>query len=189
MGRAAARAPVGRREQRIFPQIQNSRRFRNPSVASLNLWEHWIIRVPAHPPVLFCAYQRPLPTAMRCGTGRMPVLPNCIGSAKACPGGTFDNSPAFQRRERATKSSRPEGTVEITVGTGWRFTGGERSRPGCCPARPRAGHERAGRTECYLPVARWSGARGRGPAAPEAGAIPKPTASFVPADPERCSRR
>ena len=46
---------------------------------------------------------------------------------------------------------------------------------GCCPARPRAGHERTGRTEWSVPVARWSGAR---PAAPEAGAIPEPTASF-----------
>lgn len=30
----------------------------------------------------------------------------------ACPGGTFDNSPAFQRREEYV-SIRPEGTVEI----------------------------------------------------------------------------
>ena len=55
----------------------------------------------------------------------------------------------------------------------------ERSRPGCCPARPRAGHERAGRTEWSVPVARWSGPRGRGPAAPEAGAIPGPIASLL----------
>ena len=49
---------------------------------------------------------------------------------------------------------------------------------GCCPARPRVGHERTGRTEWHVPVARWSGARGRGPAAPQAGALPIPTASF-----------
>ncbi len=59
-----------------------------------------------------------------------------------------------------------------------RNRGSTAAPPGYCPARPRAGHERTGRTEWYLPVARWSGARGRGLAAPEAGAIPIPTALF-----------
>ena len=53
--RVAPRAPENADDEQRFPQIQGSRRFRNPSVASLNLWEHWLLRVPARPPFLMGA--------------------------------------------------------------------------------------------------------------------------------------
>lgn len=34
------------------------------------------------------------------------------GGCDIRPGGTFDNSPAFQRREHSGKPTRPEGTIE-----------------------------------------------------------------------------
>ena len=78
--RVAPRAPENADDEQRFPQIQGSRRFRNPSVASLNLWEHWIIRAPAHAerralPVLFWAYQRPLhaPRCVRIQEGHLRI--------------------------------------------------------------------------------------------------------------------
>ena len=64
-----------------------------------------------------------------CGAGQAGCLSYCTVPMRPCPGGTVENSPAFQRRERATKRPRPEGTVEITVGIGRRFTGGSAAAP------------------------------------------------------------
>ncbi len=57
----------------------------------------------------------------RFSTASFQLGRNALRECGACPGGTFENSPAFQRRERWTKNLRPEGTVEVWVERGWRF--------------------------------------------------------------------
>jgi len=52
---------------------------------------------------------------------------------------------------------------------------GEHSRPGCGSARPRAEPKRAGKSQTVLLAVRSGQAARARPAAPEAGAIPKPT--------------
>ncbi len=109
-----------------------------------------------------------------CGAGQAGCLSYCTVPMRPCPGGTVENSPAFQRRERATKRPRPEGTVEITVGTGWRFTGGSAAAPAAvgralAPNRSASKHAQWS-WKCHAQL--WvAGAR---PTAPEAGALPIP---------------
>ncbi len=122
-----------------------------------------------------------------CGAGQAGCLSYCTVPMRPCPGGTVENSPAFQRRERATKRPRPEGTVEITVGIGRRFTGGSAAAPAAvgralAPNRSASKHAQWS-WKCHAQL--WvAGAR---PTAPEAGALPHSIAPFH-AWPERCSR-
>src|SRR5258708_34842924 len=46
------------------------------------------------------------------GTLAFSLQPLAFAVGPLCPGGTSDNSPAFQRWERRSMSSRPEGTAE-----------------------------------------------------------------------------
>ena len=50
--------------------------------------------------------------ARMCGTVRGPTKSVGHASRKFCPGGTSDNSPAFQRRVGQGRDPRPEGTTE-----------------------------------------------------------------------------
>ena len=115
-----------------------------------------------------------------CGAGQAGSLSYCIVPVRLCPGGTFDNSPAFQRRERSTKRPRPEGTVEARVGTGRRFTGGSAAAPAAVGRALAPNRSASKRTQWSWNATRNCGSRGRDPQRPRRARSPIPLHRSMP---------